>query len=184
MVGLVRATGTVPSGPNRNDTATTFATGQSTVLRAAPSIASTASPSITSGAGTLTETVVVHQANATIASSATPMVTVGSPRSDTATVTGAATPARAPTGTVTFTLYGPNDDGWAGTPAFISGATALAEGPPPTATADFTRTAPGTYRWVAEYSGDVNSAVRGSGGNDTLRGGDGKDRYSSIERRA
>ena len=91
-----------------------------------------------------------------LTTSATPSVTIGNSVSDTATVTGApASPA--PTGTVTFRLYGPEDATCASTPVFDSGPRPLAGGPPPTATSGpFTPTAPGTYRWVATYSGDAN----------------------------
>ena len=94
---------------------------------------------------------------ATIVTQATPTVTIGSPISDTATVTGGPSPAPTPTGTVTFTLYGPNDATCAGPVIFTSSARPLGGGPPPTATsAPFTPTAPGTYRWIAAYSGDAN----------------------------
>ena len=95
---------------------------------------------------------------ATIATQATPTVTIGSPISDTATVTGGPAPAPAPTGTVSFTALRPQQRHLRRRPAiFTSNAQPLAGGPPPTATsADFTPTAPGSYRWIAAYSGDAN----------------------------
>src|SRR5205807_1480922 len=81
--------------------------------------------------------------------------TIGSPVSDTATVTGGPAPAPAPTGTVTFTLS--NNPTCTGDPIFTSATRPLGGGPPPTATsAPFTPTAPGSYNWVAAYSGDAN----------------------------
>ena len=68
-------------------------------------------------------------------------------------------PARrpAPTGTVTFTLFGPNDATCAGPPIFTSATRPLAGGPPRHRhLGPFTPTAPGTYRWIAAYSGDAN----------------------------
>ena len=113
--------------------------------------------SVTSPCGALNESSVVNQAIASIATSATPTVTIGSPITDTATVTGAAAPAPTPTGTVTFTLFGPDNPTCTGAPIFTSAARPLAGGPPPTATSEpFTPTAPGTYNWVAVYSGDAN----------------------------
>ena len=101
------------------------------------------------------ETVVFTPAVATIVTSATPTVTIGSPISDTATVTGAPAPAPAPTGTVVFTLFGPDDATCANPAIFTSAPVPLAGGPPPTANSGpFTPTAPGTYRWIAAYSGD------------------------------
>jgi hypothetical protein len=80
---------------------------------------------------------------------------VGTVISDTATLSGGASP----TGTVTFSLYGPGDStcsgtnlvagltGFAGVP--LSGASAVSAG--------YATTQPGTYNWVASYSGDVSN---------------------------
>ena len=83
-------------------------------------------------------------------------VFVGQPIQDTATVFGGAIPGNpAPTGTVTFTLYGPNDPTCAGVPVFTSPNRVIGGGPPPTATSEpFTPLVPGTYLWIASYSGD------------------------------
>ncbi len=93
---------------------------------------------------------------ATITTQATPTVTIGSPIVDNATITG--TPGGpSPTGTVTFTLFGPDDLLCTGAPVFNSGAQPVTPGAPPVSTATsgpFVPTLPGTYRWIAAYSGD------------------------------
>ncbi|HEX2053900.1 MAG TPA: Ig-like domain repeat protein, partial [Actinomycetota bacterium] len=88
----------------------------------------------------------------------TPAVaTVGQPVTDTATLSG----GNNPTGTITFNAYGPADANCTGAPVYsatvpVSGNGAYA------ATPAFTPTAPGTYRFVASYSGDAgNSPVAG-----------------------
>ena len=112
-------------------------------------------PQITSACNEPGETSVVAAPVATIATEATPVATLGGPISDTATVAGPPVPAPGPTGTVTFTAFGPDDATCSGPPAFTSGARPLGGGPPPTAASgDFIPTAPGLYRWVADYSGD------------------------------
>ena len=105
------------------------------------------------------ETSVVSAGVATLSGTALSPVSIGNPIRDTATVTGAGASAPAPTGTVTFTLFGPGDPTCAGAPVFTSSPRPLGGGPPPTATSeDFTPTSPGTYNWVAAYSGDQNYA--------------------------
>ncbi len=92
---------------------------------------------------------------------ATPSVAVQASRnvaagtiSATATISGAAGVAT-PTGTVTFSAFGPNDAACAGAP-FASSTNALVGG---TATSNpFPTTVPGSYRFVALYSGDANYA--------------------------
>ena len=112
---------------------------------------------VTSPCGAVGETSVVTQLTPTIVTSATPAAPLGNAISDTATVTGGPAPAPAPTGTVVFTLFGPDDATCAGPAVFTSGPIPLAGGPPPTANSGpFTPTLPGTYRWIATYSGDVN----------------------------
>ena len=70
---------------------------------------------------------------------------------------GADAPAAQLSGTVSFTAYGPDDATCAGPQAFSSGPRTLAGGPSPTAASgSFVATMPGTYRWVAAYSGDAN----------------------------
>src|SRR5204862_4241824 len=102
----------------------------------------------------------------TIVTSATPTVPIGQPITDTATVSGPGG-APQPTGSVTFTVFGPNDATCTGAPIFTSAAQPLGGGPPPTATsAPFTPAAPGTYRWIAAYSGDANYTAATTACND------------------
>jgi hypothetical protein len=104
---------------------------QTEVTKANPTIATTASPTIALGAGSLT---------------------------DSATVSGRFAPQSA---TVTFTLFGPNNATCTGTPILTS-AKAYPVGGGAIASAPFTPTQPGTYRWIASYSGDANNnAVAG-----------------------
>jgi hypothetical protein len=82
-----------------------------------------------------------------------PAVTLGAAISDNATLSGA-TPSAI--GTITFNLYGPNDDNCTETPTFtttlpVSGNGNYGSGP-------FTPATAGTYRWIANYSGDNNNA--------------------------
>jgi hypothetical protein len=96
-----------------------------------------------------------------LATTAGPDVTFGNPISDTATLTGTAnrpgTPVINPTtaggpagGSITFTAYGPDN---CTTVAFTSSAVAVS-GDGTYGPLSFTPTAPGTYHWVATYSGD------------------------------
>lgn len=110
-----------------------FARGTSngtTVLRAAStSIATTASPDIVLGAGTLLD-------NATVSGRVNP-------------VAGA---------TIDFRLYGPGDATCSGTPVFQPPSVPYPAAGGSVASATFTPTLAGTYRWVATYSGDANNA--------------------------
>ncbi len=99
------------------------------VSRAAPTIATTASPDIALGAGTLT---------------------------DNATVSGRVNPQAG--ATIAFRLYGPNDATCAGTPIFESLGVAYPVAGGAVTSAAFTPTMAGTYRWIASYSGDANNA--------------------------
>jgi hypothetical protein len=86
---------------------------------------------------------------------------VGTVISDSATVSGGFNP----TGTVTFALYGPSDPTCSG-PNLVSGHAgfaniALVSGS--ASSAGFTTTAPGTYNWIASYSGDSNNNPAMSG---------------------
>jgi N-acetylneuraminic acid mutarotase len=84
----------------------------------------------------------------TQASATTP---VGGNISDAATLINAATP----TGAITFQLFGPDDATCGGVAVFTSTKNVTSVGG---STSDsFTPTAPGTYRWVATYSGDGNN---------------------------
>ncbi|MDQ4071154.1 MAG: Ig-like domain repeat protein, partial [Actinomycetota bacterium] len=99
----------------------------------------------------------------------TPSVPPGTTFTDTATVTGVPN-GPTPTGTVTFTVFhDPPGAAPCSGPATNLGASPLTGPPPtpptpPTATATsapVTATTPGTYRFVATYSGDTNYAPLG-----------------------
>jgi hypothetical protein len=70
---------------------------------------------------------------------------------DSATLSGGVSP----TGVVTFNLYGPDDPSCAGPPVFTSPGQLLSPSPNLYASNIFFPVAPGTYRWVASYSGDA-----------------------------
>jgi len=98
----------------------------------------------------------VTAAAPTLVTSASGPTTVGGQLSDTAVLTGADNP----TGTITFRLFGPDDPTCSGTVASQSSRTVNGNG---TYTSDaFTAAAPGTYRWVASYSGDANNPALAS----------------------
>ena len=113
------------------------------------------------GTGSGSSGVDVALAQPGITTTATPRVTVGSPITDTATLSAAVPPGPAPTGTITFSLFGPQAASPAtctGIPAFTS-TVAVNSGAGNYTSAPFTPVAPGTYRWVAAYSGDANNAA-------------------------
>ncbi len=101
-------------------------------------------------------TTTVLRATSTIATSASAAITVGAGTlSDSATISGRYRPTA---GAVDFRLYGPDDPTCAGAPAFASLGVAYPAAGGPVASAAFTPTQPGTYRWVAAYGGDVANA--------------------------
>ena len=106
-------------------------------------------------------TVVVAKATPAISTSASPGVTVGGSVSDLATLADEHNPTG---GSITFKLYGPGDAGCAAAPAFES---TVSVSPGGTATSgDYQTTAPGTYRWIASYGGDVNNQPASGACND------------------
>jgi hypothetical protein len=111
--------------------------------------------------GDETETVTISPAQPMISTVASSSVPQGGAISDTATLSGGADP----TGTLTFDAYGPDDESCAGTPADSS--TVAVTGHGDYVSRDFTPSAPGTYRWVAHYSGDVNNSPVGTGCRDS-----------------
>jgi hypothetical protein len=113
-----------------------------------------------SGRGTSNGTTVA-QALPSIATTPTPTITVGSGQLvDTATVSGRVFPL--PGATIDFRLYGPNDTTCTGVPAFESLGVPYPVAGGPVASAPFTPTFVGVYRWIATYSGDANNlAVAG-----------------------
>jgi hypothetical protein len=102
-----------------------------------------------------TETVVVTAASPTLTTQASLSVTVGGSISDTATLAGGASP----TGTITFKLFGPNNASCTGSPVLTSTKTIIGNGN--YASDPFTASSAGTYRWVANYSGDSNNNSAG-----------------------
>jgi hypothetical protein len=110
---------------------------------------------VTTACGDANETVTVTRANTTIVTHASGPATVGAPISDTATLSG----AFSPTGTLTFDLFGPDDSTCTGSPAASS--TKAVTGNASYQSALFSTMSPGTYRWVASYSGDANSNPAG-----------------------
>ena len=100
------------------------------------------------------ESVVVSKKSPTITTTASAPVALGGSVSDSATLAGGFNPA----GTITFTLYGPNDATCGGTVIFTSTVSVNA-GNGTYASANFTPTASGTYRWIATYNGDANNNI-------------------------
>ena len=116
----------------------------------------------------------VHIANCqpTLTTNATASVTIGSSITDTATLAGATVDAG---GTITFKVYGPSStavctDGASGNLKYTSPAFAVSgNGTYPTGSQtpfSYTPTAPGTYYWIATYSGDgvKNDGISGTCG--------------------
>jgi hypothetical protein len=96
----------------------------------------------------------VSQGDPTVLHSAdAPEPALGGSINDDATLSGAVNP----TGTITFTLYGSDDAMCTGAVIFISTVTVNGNGT--YSSASFTPLAIGTYRWIANYSGDVNNVA-------------------------
>ena len=92
-------------------------------------------------------------ATPTLSTVASPSVALGGSISDTATLVGGA----APTGTITFNLFGPNDATCTGAVLFTSIVPINGNGS--YTSTSFTPLVIGTYRWIANYSGDTNNAA-------------------------
>ncbi len=73
---------------------------------------------------------------------------------DSATVNGRVNPLAS---TVDFRLYGPDDGTCANPPAFQSLGVSYPAAGGAVSSAPFAPTLPGTYRWIASYSGDMNN---------------------------
>jgi PKD domain/Domain of unknown function DUF11 len=101
--------------------------------------------------GEANESVIVAKATAGFETEATARTTIGAAISDTAILSG----AHDPSGTITFSLFGPGDENCTGTPIATNMVTVSGNGS--FAAQPFTPTVPGTYRWVATYSGDAEN---------------------------
>jgi hypothetical protein len=99
---------------------------------------------------------VAPRSTTTITTQALSPVTLTRPVHDTATLSGAVDP----TGTLTFTLFGAGDASCEGTSIFNSTVPVTGE---QSVSADFTPTAPGSYHWVAAYSGDAGNTPSAGG---------------------
>ncbi len=106
---------------------------------------------VTTGCDDESENVVVGPASPAVTTHASGSVMVGGTISDTATLAGGATP----TGTITFTAFGPDDGDCTGTARFTSTVTVTGDGSYPSG--PFTAILPGTYRFMASYSGDTDN---------------------------
>ena len=102
----------------------------------------------------------------TITTNASSAVTVGNPIHDSATLSG----GDAPTGNISFRVYGPNDATCATPITSYNGtgvSSVIVSGNATYASSNFTPSAPGTYRWIANYGGDANNASTTNGCNAT-----------------
>ncbi len=98
------------------------------------------------------ESVIVSPKSPTVVTTASAAVSLGSAISDSAVLSGATSNA---TGNIVFNLYGPNDATCSG--AIVFTATVAVTGNGTYGSGNFTPTAAGTYRWIANYSGDANN---------------------------
>jgi hypothetical protein len=107
--------------------------------------------------GVGTDVTTVFQATPQITTEVSdPTLLPGQSVTDTATITVPAG-APAPTGSVSFLAYGPDNPTCTGAAAFVSNGRPVTGSPNGTATSEqFTATLPGTYRFVAVYTGDAN----------------------------
>ena len=114
------------------------------------------------------ETFSVGVPQPSISTVATGPATLGGTSTDAATLTAppgvTVPPAPAPTGTITFNLFAPNNPTCDPLGPIHSTSTAPVDhfGPPPYPSAPSNPiVVPGTYHWVATYSGDANYAAAG-----------------------
>lgn len=101
------------------------------------------------GSGTGTNAITVNPVSPSISTIPSQGGPVGTVLNDTATLSGGVNP----TGNVTFKLYSPSDVTCSSTPVYTYTDSAA----PYATTPGFTSTETGTYRWVAEYSGDASN---------------------------
>jgi hypothetical protein len=108
--------------------------------------------------------VVASPASPNLTTNASSGVVVGSPIRDSATLAG----GYVPTGIISFRVYGPDDATCATPIALYNGtgfSTVAVSGNGTYNSADFTPAAPGTYRWIANYSGGTNNRATANGCN-------------------
>jgi Bacterial Ig-like domain (group 3) len=107
------------------------------------------------------ETVVVNKAQPGIVTQVSSAeITIGGSVTDTATLSNGVNP----TGSITFTVFGPDDANCSTAGTVVSTETVNGNG---NYTSDpFTPGAPGTFRWIASYSGDANNAAATTACND------------------
>lgn len=98
--------------------------------------------------------VTVAKALPAITTVASPPATIGGTLTDTAAVTGRVNPVDG--ATITFNLYDTTDTTCSGAPIFTATVPIAADGT--AASPPFTPSAPGSYRWIASYSGDANNS--------------------------
>jgi hypothetical protein len=115
-----------------------------------------------------TECFTVNKVTPTLATTAGADVLLGNPVTDSATLTGLATdpadpvinltgdPGPAAGGTITFKLFGPGGT-CTGEPVYTSAAVPISGGAASTPDPQHIPAAPGTYHWVAVYSGSGNN---------------------------
>ncbi|MEY2495664.1 MAG: hypothetical protein QOJ45_2156 [Verrucomicrobiota bacterium] len=151
--GTVRFTSTDPNATLPGNSTLTNGTGTfSATLRTVGNQTITATDTSNSSIAGTSTTIAVSQANPALSGTVSPTSgNVGSAFTDTAVLSGGVNS----TGTITFTVHGPNPGNCA-TAIFTSVKTVAGNG---TYTSDpFTGAAPGTYSFVARYSGDANNS--------------------------
>jgi YVTN family beta-propeller protein len=113
-----------------------------------------------SQAARISHQVTVSKATPTLSTTASPAIVYGAGSvHDTATLSGGASPG----GQITFNLYRAADTTCSALPVFTDTTTVSGSGDYDSA--DFFPPQPGTYRWIASYSGDAdNEAVSGACG--------------------
>ena len=145
IVAVTSGNGTYPSGP--------FVTTAAGTYRFVAAYSGDANNvAVTTLCNDPNESVVVGPASPALVTAASASVPVGGTVNDTATLSGGVNP----TGTITFELFGPTP-GCTGAAIFTT--TKPVSGNGNYTSASFTVTAPGTYNFVASYSGDANNAA-------------------------
>lgn len=104
-------------------------------------------------------------ASPSLTTQASAAITIGGTIHDVATLSGATSDAG---GTITFALYGPDDATCSGTNLVATDAsfTVAVSGNGNYTSPSFTPTAVGTYRWIANYSGDAKNNATANGCNE------------------